>query len=156
MKRLLLILSLVCFAVLGRAEQITREQALRQAQQFLSQRGMTSSLKMAETPLSRHRAQGQIKPDYYYVFNAGQNQGFVIVSGDDRAEAILGYATSGSFDVDRIPSNMAAWLQDYADQIKWIQDHNIHPCCRCPEAGPSSSRRLRGSSQHRGCTDRTT
>lgn len=127
MKRLLLILSLVCFAVLGRAEQITREQALRQAQQFLSQRGMTSSLKLAETPLSRHRAQGQIKPDYYYVFNAGQNQGFVIVSGDDRAEAILGYATSGSFDVDRIPSNMAAWLQDYADQIKWIQDHNIQP-----------------------------
>ena len=127
MKRLLLILSLVCFAVLGRAEQITREQALRQAQQFLSQRGLTSSLKMAETPLSRHRAQGQIQPDYYYVFNAGQNQGFVIVSGDDRAEAILGYATSGSFDVDRIPSNMVAWLQDYADQIKWIQDHNIQP-----------------------------
>lgn len=127
MKRLLLILSLVCFAVLGRAEQITREQALRQAQQFLSQRGLTSSLKMAETPLSRHRAQGQIQPDYYYVFNAGQNQGFVIVSGDDRAETVLGYATSGSFDVDRIPSNMAAWLQDYADQIKWIQDHNIQP-----------------------------
>ena len=122
MKRLLLILSLVCFAVLGRAEQITREQALRQAQQFLSQRGMPSSLKMAETPLSRHRAQGQIKPDYYYVFNAGQNQGFVIVSGDDRTTPILGFSDHGTFDVDKIPSNMAAWLQGYADQIKWIQE----------------------------------
>ena len=127
MKRLILILSLICLTIPGLAEQISRDQALRKAQQFLSQKGLPSSVKAAETALSRRRAQGIPQPDYYYVFNNGQNQGFVIVSGDDRAETVLGYATSGSFDVDRIPSNMAAWLQDYADQIKWIQDHNIQP-----------------------------
>lgn len=123
MKRLLLILTLVCFVISGWADQITREQALRKAQQFLSQKGLPSSVKVAETQMSRRRAQGISQPDYYYVFNNGQNQGFVIISGDDRAEIVLGYATSGSFDVDNIPCNMAAWLQGYADQIKYIQEH---------------------------------
>lgn len=123
MKRLILILSLICLTIPGLAEQISRDQALRKAQQFLSQKGLPSSVKAAETELSRRRAQGIPQPDYYYVFNNGQNQGFVIVSGDDRAETVLGYATSGRFDVDNIPSNMAAWLQGYADQIKYIQEH---------------------------------
>lgn len=122
MKRLILILSLICLIIPGWAEQISRDQALRKAQQFLSQKGLPSSVKAAETELSRRRAQGIPQPDYYYVFNNGQNQGFVIISGDDRAETVLGYATSGRFDVDNIPSNMAAWLQGYADQIKYIQE----------------------------------
>ena len=93
MKRLLLILTLVCFVISGWAEQITLEQALRKAQQFLSKKGLPSSVKVAETQMSRRRAQGISQPDYYYVFNNGQNQGFVIISGDDRAETVLGYAT---------------------------------------------------------------
>ena len=123
MKRLVLILSLICLTIPGWAEQVSRDQAMRKAQQFLSQKGLPSSVKAAETELSRRRAQGIPQPDYYYVFNSGQNQGFVIISGDDRAETVLGYATSGRFDVDNIPSNMAAWLQGYADQIKYIQEH---------------------------------
>lgn len=123
MKRLILILSLICLTIPGWAEQVSRDQAMRKAQQFLSQKGLPSSVKAAETELSRRRAQGIPQPDYYYVFNSGQNQGFVIISGDDRAETVLGYATSGRFDVDNIPSNMAAWLQGYADQIKYIQEH---------------------------------
>ena len=125
MKRLYLILYLVCLAIPGLAEQISREQALRQAQQFLRQRGLPSSVSLAETQMSRNRAQGKIQPDYYYVFNAGQNQGYVIVSGDDRTPEILGYSLSGSFDINHIPDNMAAWLQGYANQIKYIQDHNL-------------------------------
>ena len=123
MKRLVLILSLICLTIPGWAEQVSHDQALRKAQQFLVQKGLPSSVKAAETELSRRRAQGIPQPDYYYVFNNGQNQGFVIISGDDRAETVLGYATSGRFDVDNIPSNMAAWLQGYADQIKYIQEH---------------------------------
>ena len=127
MKRLLLILTLACFAISGWAEQITREQALRQAQQFLSKNGKGALLTTAETSMSKARRRSQQVPDYYYVFNAGQDQGYVIVSGDDRTEPILGYSYHGTFDVDKIPCNMAAWLQGYADQIKYIQEHNIQP-----------------------------
>ena len=45
---------------------------------------------------------------YYYVFNVGENSGFIIVSGDDRAKEILGYSDSGSFNINTIPSNCAA------------------------------------------------
>ena len=55
MKRLLLILTLVCFVISGWAEQITLEQALRKAQQFLSKKGLPSSVKVAETQMSRRR-----------------------------------------------------------------------------------------------------
>lgn len=123
MKRLLLILTLFCLASTSWADQISREQALRQAQQFLNQNGKGAALTMAETSMSKARRRGQQVSDYYYVFNAGQNQGYVVVSGDDRTAPILGYSERGSFDVDKIPCNMAAWLQGYADQIKYIQEH---------------------------------
>ena len=123
MKRFILILFSVCFVMTGWAEQITREQALRQAQSFFSQNGKGGSLSAAETAMSKARKRSQQVPDYYYVFNAGEDQGYVIVSGDDRTAPILGYSYHGSFDVDKIPCNMAAWLQGYADQIKYIQEH---------------------------------
>ena len=126
MKRLLLLLISV-FALVSAswADQITREQALAKAQQFLSQKGLSRSLKVAETQMSRARARGKSTPDYYYVFNAGQNQGFVIISGDDHAEEVLGYSDRGSFDIENNPSNMAAWLEGYAAQIKSLQENRV-------------------------------
>lgn len=122
MKRLLLILSFVCFTISTWAGRISRDQALHKAQQFLSQKGLPSSLTSAETQMSRHRAQGSIQPDYYYIFNAGQNQGFVIVSGDDRTPEILGYSLSGSFDIDNLPPAMEALLNHYSEEMRQIQE----------------------------------
>ncbi|MBO4551416.1 MAG: C10 family peptidase, partial [Bacteroidaceae bacterium] len=64
---------------------------------------------------------------YYYVFNAGNDGGYVIVSGDDRVEPILGYVEEGTFDPDNIPENMRSWLQLYADQISFIIENDIQP-----------------------------
>lgn len=53
-----------------------------------------------------------------YVFNSTQTDGgFVVVSADDQARDILGYADSGSFSAKDIPSNLRFWLQMYADEI---------------------------------------
>ena len=122
MKRLLLLLISV-FALVSAswADQITREQALAKAQQFLSQKGLSRSLKVAETQMSRARARGKSTPDYYYVFNAGQNQGFVIISGDNTTDEVLGYSTSGAFDLNNIPPAMEALLNYYSEQISMIQ-----------------------------------
>lgn len=122
MKRLLLILtSIFALVTTSWADQITREQALAKAQQFLNQKGISRSLKAAETQMSRARARGKSTPDYYYVFNAGQNQGFVIISGEDATEEVLGYSTSGSFDLNNIPPAMEALLNYYSAQISMIQ-----------------------------------
>ena len=40
-------------------------------------------------------------------------------------EPILGYSTSGSIDLDNMPENMRSWLQQYAEQIEYIQKNNI-------------------------------
>ena len=46
----------------------------------------------------------------YYVFNASGNNGFVVVAGDDRLPAVLGYADNGSLDLDNAPDALIALL----------------------------------------------
>ena len=48
----------------------------------------------------------------YYVYNQADN-GFVIISGDDRMPEVLGYSFEGEFVLSEVPDNMRAWLQLY-------------------------------------------
>ena len=52
-----------------------------------------------------------------YVFNAANNTGFVLVSAEDNARAVLGYSDEGSLDAEHLPANMRVWLQMYADEL---------------------------------------
>ena len=52
-----------------------------------------------------------------YVFNAIGEQGFVLVSAEDNARAVLGYSDEGHIDAQNIPANMRVWLQMYADEL---------------------------------------
>ncbi len=56
----------------------------------------------------------------YYVYNIGENAGFVIVSADDRANTILGYSDAGSFDINKIPENFRTWLSFYTKELKYL------------------------------------
>ena len=78
----------------------------------------TASLKLARTEASSTRPH---LADYY-VFNAADGQAFVIVSGDDRAEAVLAYG-EGAFDVDNVPCNLRAMLGCYREQLEWLHAH---------------------------------
>lgn len=53
----------------------------------------------------------------YYVFNRGNDGGFVIVGGDERANKILAIVPEGSFNYDELPANVKAWLEEYEIQI---------------------------------------
>jgi hypothetical protein len=53
-----------------------------------------------------------------YIYNIGENDGFVIVSGDDCAQPVLGYADSGHFDLDKIPDNAKNWINSYVSAIE--------------------------------------
>ena len=98
------------------AQSVSRQQAQQTAQQFMAKRGMTLSQK------NIHKAprQQQAATDdnaYYYVFNATDNQGFVIVSGDEHTMPILGYADNGSFDEENLPDGMEWLLENYRYQM---------------------------------------
>ncbi|MDE6191636.1 MAG: thiol protease/hemagglutinin PrtT [Muribaculum sp.] len=58
----------------------------------------------------------------YYVFNNGTDNGFVIISGDDRVKKVLGYSDCGSFDLNNIPPQLNAILQQYSEQIGLLQE----------------------------------
>jgi Peptidase C10 family. len=55
---------------------------------------------------------------YYYIFNRGDNNGFIIISGDDRAKSVLGYSDSGSFSATVIPENFKNWMSSYQKELK--------------------------------------
>lgn len=123
MKKYIVLTMMLVLSVVAGAESITRQQAEQLARQFITKQGMYGALSQAEPHQARARAllKGSSQDGCYYVFNIGTNEGFVIVSGDDRTPAVLGYSDKGSFDMDRLPSNVAAWLEGYADQIRYLR-----------------------------------
>lgn len=130
MKKILLILSCQILFMFSYAQesstwQVTPQQALIKAKSFFEGRGVSVNKQIAriKAPVDKVQRVDSIAP--YYVFNAGDNQGFVIVAGDDRIDAILGYADSGAFDVDSIPENMRAWLKGYHDAITFIEKNKV-------------------------------
>ena len=55
-----------------------------------------------------------------YVFNRPvSGSGYIIVSADDTAPALLGYSDNGSFDIATAPPAMREWLDGYARRIAW-------------------------------------
>ena len=120
-KKLLLLIGLIVSCGMM-AAPVTLQQAQQRAQQFMNSRGSASAhgMRLAKQQLRVETAQQDNA--YYYVFNVGEQQGFVIVSGDDRTPAILGYADQGSFADQDMPDNMRAWLQGYEDQMKWMDE----------------------------------
>lgn len=57
-----------------------------------------------------------------YIFNRGNNQGYVIVSGDECMPEILGYTESGEFDADNMAPGFKAWLDYYSETIAAAQE----------------------------------
>ncbi|MCF0187174.1 MAG: C10 family peptidase, partial [Bacteroidaceae bacterium] len=57
-----------------------------------------------------------------YVFNAEGNKGYTVVSADDAAVALLGYADEGSFDFENAPENFKAWIAEYAKQVQYARE----------------------------------
>ena len=70
------------------ATPITRQQAQHNALTFMQDRGKSISLSSLRHAPMRAAQPDELQP--YYVFNIGDNQGYVIASGDDCAYAVLG------------------------------------------------------------------
>lgn len=61
--------------------------------------------------------------NYFYVYNIGNNDGFVIVSADTRTKSVLGYSKSGKFETNHLPDNLKTWLNVYTEEIKYAVDN---------------------------------
>ena len=108
---------ILCLAMFSSvwAGVINENQALQVATRFMSSNSRTvSSMRLVQKAPSINASAASA----YYVFNAeGADGGFVIVAGDDRAPAVLGYSDCGTFDARHVPEAMQALLDSYVDQI---------------------------------------
>ena len=103
-----LIISLFCSMNMF-AGEITEEQAFQKAQQI-----MKGKLLLKQ---EMSRARGLSEADNaYYVFNAENNGGFVVMAANDLMPEVLGYADQGNLDLSMAPDNVR-WLLDYYARI---------------------------------------
>ncbi len=117
-KKLIFLLAFVLqVSLVASAAHVTQAQAKSEALAFIQQKqGAPKSLRfMASAPRVQSAS---IDNACYYIFNVGNNGGFVIVSGDDRTNPILGFSDEGAFDPNNVPANMQSWLKGYEEQIK--------------------------------------
>ena len=113
MKKMTLLLSCLLAITSVYASQRSRQEAFEKAQQFMQGKKLLKS-SQSQRP-DRLKSQSALPNQSFknlYIFNAESNGGFVIVSADDRTQAILGYANRGELDVQKMPCNVQ-WLLNY-------------------------------------------
>lgn len=98
------------------------EQARRLAVSFLNDSGT----QMQRVPLSDEALQpvsfkGIHETPSLYIFNIKGENGFIVVSGDERARDILAYSNQQAMDETSIPDNLRYWLSVYEDEIKVLR-----------------------------------
>ena len=122
--RFLITLLLLLQAVFCMAKQVTKEESLNIAQQFYQEQRTSKVFKVKSGAMPEFKLD-YISTDvpktlngrslapaasdtvaYYYVYNIVDNQGFIIVSGDDRTTPILGYSDEGKFTYNNIPEQI--------------------------------------------------
>ncbi len=132
MKRFLLAISiqLSVFSFLMAAD-IMPEEAIRIANDFVqhdqtAQKAIRKAPKGTKiAPSIAHKMPSRVAADKdnVYIVNFGDNQGFVVVSGESGAVSeILGYCDHGSFDIDNAPVQFLDLLKEYSDGIDSLRN----------------------------------
>ena len=122
MKKTLLFIAIFAFSV-GNifANPVDRQHAQQIGQSFMNAKiGQKADvqLNLVYTAATRETVD-------YYVFNNGNGNGFVIVSGDDRVKPILAYSTSGCFNPNDIADGFQFTLSTFSHEIQYIRENNI-------------------------------
>ena len=145
MKKTLMTLAALVLTLTTMAGPIDKQQALNTAKAFMKDINPQAVL---QTSTVKHAPglQGNTATQPYYVFNAENNQGFVIVAGDDRSEDILGYSDKGYFDANDLPEALVGMLEGFVEDLKYLDQHDsnadINETARkAPKKAVSKSRR---------------
>ncbi|MDE7347628.1 MAG: C10 family peptidase [Muribaculaceae bacterium] len=115
MNRLVIFIILSVAAFTGYSKQISEQEAYDKAQQVLKGK------RIKESPIPDAIVFRAPSSKNIHVFNAEDNGGFVIISGDDRIRSILGYSDTGSIDLENLPCNVHWLLDGYESTISSLQ-----------------------------------
>lgn len=126
MKKSILLLMAAATAAGAGARTLTPEEALTRAMKTENAGAVPMRVKTLTTkqavPVLTVRSQAAEEPAVY-VFGAGDG-GYLVVSADDVAPAVLGYGDDGAqLSADNMPPAMRYWLDSYAAQIAYARSN---------------------------------
>ena len=120
MKKLTFTLLGLLVSMLTLAGHVNEQEARQRALEFLHQGPVSESRSNAKT--DNYLQTAQIEQTMFYVFNVGEQDGFVIISADDQTQPVLGYSKQGTFDAETISPEMKWWLDGYETQLKAVRE----------------------------------
>ena len=127
MKKNLLVFLLGISPLVCSAEAISESRAAATAARFFAgeaprySRSTALPLKLVWKGQSKTGRGATSATPAFYIYNRGDNQGFVIVAGDNVVKPILAYAHEGTFGVDNIPDHLKGWMTSREKQIGFLQ-----------------------------------
>ena len=139
--------TVLSFSQILYAQQISESEAKDKALSFFNSRPSIANDGARRTP-ARGGADANVQLAYkatdgtnnfFYVYNNGENDGFVIIGGDAVAHEILAYVPQGHFNYDSIPDNVKWWLGEYAKEISVVK--KMKPQTR-PTSAPNRTTQL--------------
>ena len=86
----------------------------------MTAQGMFKAPSTADIKLT-HTEASSVEGNAFYVFNI-KGGGWVIIAGDDRANQVLAYNTTGSLDMNNLPVNTKNYLNRFKTQIEKVQN----------------------------------
>jgi hypothetical protein len=115
MRRIILILAAAMATTCAIANPIDIQRAKTIAQDYaIAGQGVT-----LHTSAKSRRANSLSAP--YYIFSRGEDQGYVIVAGDDCIPTIIGFTDHGDFDESKEAPQLLGLLNHYAEMVEKMQ-----------------------------------
>lgn len=114
--RLLIFLLLACACTKAQAEVVSADEARQLAEKFFN--AANKAKVSANRTLELVHTSGSKAKPLYYVFNAVDGKGFVIVSADDCTTPVLGYSLENPYITDNAPSAMKWMMEGLEKEIK--------------------------------------
>lgn len=124
MRKQFLVYTIVAMSAIGlNADVLTPDQALSR---IASEKGAhkVAARELASRSELAHTFEAAGRPGVYVFNDSRSESGYLILSADDCAPAVLGYTDDGgAFDIATAPSNLVKWLEGYANQIAWASQY---------------------------------
>ena len=90
---------------------LAAERTVNQVQAIAAKQSRVLQLTPSKERAAERIVDVEIRGQRLYAVNFENNEGFVIVSGDDRLVPVLGYSDHGHFDFETMPDNARIWLE---------------------------------------------
>ncbi|MBQ2540119.1 MAG: C10 family peptidase [Paludibacteraceae bacterium] len=125
-KRFLIVVSVLTL-VLNQvfAERVSQEDAAAVANNFMNAGSSQSGLRKSGGKRMVLKNTAAAAENQYYIYENADGEGWVMVAANDVVKPILAYSKTGTFNTDKMPSNVSHWLGHYDKFIKKLETEGV-------------------------------